>query len=59
MQNKAIVNCQKCYGSGKVLGGGMMPWTCDGCDGSGKVTTIKAGEELLPKLDKPKKKLKE
>lgn len=28
--------CRGCAGSGKVMGGGMVPWDCELCDGTGK-----------------------
>lgn len=32
--------CSICSGSGKVMGGGMMLWDCDDCDGNGKILII-------------------
>jgi hypothetical protein len=32
--------CMVCAGSGKVMGGGMMMWDCDDCDGNGKILII-------------------
>jgi DnaJ-class molecular chaperone len=29
--------CQRCAGSGKVMGGGMMMQECDNCEGIGKL----------------------
>lgn len=32
--------CVTCHGSGKVMGGGMMMYDCDDCDGRGKIAVI-------------------
>lgn len=31
------MKCRTCSGSGKVMGGGMMQWDCEVCDGYGKI----------------------
>jgi len=36
-----------CYGSGTMMGGGMMQRNCDHCDGTGKV--VKQIDEVLAK----------
>ena len=33
-----LKHCVPCGGSGTLMGGGMMMWDCDNCDGTGKIT---------------------
>lgn len=55
--------CAVCQGSGKAMGGGCIPTTCDACDGG---TVREEGDEKKPtkptfdhKLDKRSKQYKE
>lgn len=34
---KKFIRCLPCYGSGQVLGGGMIQKDCEECDGRGKI----------------------
>lgn len=34
---KKFVRCAMCYGSGRVMGGGMIQQDCEECDGLGKI----------------------
>lgn len=29
--------CNRCSGTGRVMGGGMIMWDCKHCDGTGKI----------------------
>lgn len=40
------MRCHGCYGSGKMMGGGMMQKRCDTCEGSGRID-IDANESAL------------
>lgn len=40
------VKCKNCAGSGKVMGGGMMQWDCEHCDGIGKVDKVDEQKEM-------------
>lgn len=31
------MRCASCYGSGKIMGGGMIMKSCDQCNGHGKI----------------------
>lgn len=42
--------CNICYGSGRVMGGGMMMQDCEECDGTGKIVFIENEIEELEKL---------
>lgn len=42
-----LTKCLVCYGSGTMMGGGMMQRNCDHCDGTGKV--VKQIEDVLAK----------
>lgn len=33
----ALVRCNRCVGSGEIMGGGMMMQDCAACEGSGKI----------------------
>jgi RecJ-like exonuclease len=33
----ALVRCNRCVGTGEIMGGGMMMQDCVACDGSGKI----------------------
>ena len=48
--SKGKKRCNICYGSGKVMGGGMMQHDCDECDGSGKIIVIENDIEELEKI---------
>jgi hypothetical protein len=39
--------CTVCNGSGKVMGGGMMPAECDECEGLGRVAIVQDDIEEL------------
>lgn len=43
------IRCSTCAGSGQVMGGGMMMWDCDHCDGKGKITKIEPTKFKLKK----------
>lgn len=49
----AKIRCKACYGSGRVMGGGMMQQDCDHCDGVGKIIFI---EDEVAELEKIKAK---
>jgi RecJ-like exonuclease len=34
------IRCKDCGGSGRVMGGGMMMWDCETCDGVGKIRKV-------------------
>ncbi len=48
--SKSKVRCKTCYGSGKVMGGGMMQHDCDECDGTGKIVFIEDDIKELERL---------
>lgn len=48
------MRCHGCYGSGKMLGGGMISKRCDVCEGSGKVDTIADANALANVLHETK-----
>ena len=53
-----LVRCNACVGSGRVMGGGMMTWDCDQCEGSGKIDPDKDSKHKQPekfKMDKESK----
>lgn len=38
----ALVRCNRCVGSGVVMGGGMMMDECNPCEGTGKISDVPA-----------------
>lgn len=40
------MRCHGCYGSGKMMGGGMISKRCDVCEGSGQVDTVASAQAL-------------
>ena len=44
--------CATCYGSGKVMGGGMMMQDCEECNGAGKINVVEEDIEELNKIAK-------
>lgn len=50
------IRCSTCAGSGQVMGGGMMMWDCDSCDGAGKIIKQEPRKFKMSKTDKSYKK---
>lgn len=50
------IRCNICAGSGQVMGGGMLMWDCDKCDGSGKIIKEQPKKFAIKKESKHYKK---
>lgn len=48
--SKGKKRCNVCYGSGRVMGGGMMQHDCEECDGTGKIYFVENDIAELEKL---------
>jgi hypothetical protein len=56
----ALVRCNRCVGSGTVMGGGMMMDDCNACEGTGKISDIVvAAKAISLDFDKRSKSYKE
>lgn len=49
------LRCNICYGSGQIMGGGMIMQPCDNCDGVGKISineeSYNEAKEKIKSLD--------